>query len=146
MYRDIAKTLGEAEAIEDSEKAGRGRRWLMYILTFPKNSSIEEQQAAVQGIHDENLLFLIDESPGVPDYIFEPIESTLTEANNVVFSIFNPNNNRLTMEDKIRDIFENLEEAISYEDWNKVEEVRKELLFILDELESDFPSNFDEDY
>lgn len=50
------------------------------------------------------------------------------------------------MEDKIRDVFEKLEEAISYEDWNKVEEVRKELLFILDELESDFPSQFDEDY
>ena len=50
------------------------------------------------------------------------------------------------MEDKIRNIFDNLEEAISYEDWNKVEEVRKELLFILDELESDFPSQFDEDY
>lgn len=50
------------------------------------------------------------------------------------------------MEDKIRDVFEKIEEAISYEDWNKVEEVRKELLFILDELESDFPSQFDEDY
>ena len=50
------------------------------------------------------------------------------------------------MEDKIRDIFETLEGAISYEDWSKVEEVRKGLLFILDELESDFPSNFDEDY
>jgi hypothetical protein len=50
------------------------------------------------------------------------------------------------MEDKVRDILENLEEAISYEDWSRVEDVRKELLFLLDELESDFPSNFDEDY
>ena len=50
------------------------------------------------------------------------------------------------MEDKVRDILENLEQAISYEDWVKVEEVRKELLFLLDELESGFPSNFDEDY
>ena len=50
------------------------------------------------------------------------------------------------MEDKIRSIFESLEDAISYEDWNKVEEVRKELLFILDEVESGFPSHFDEDY
>jgi hypothetical protein len=48
------------------------------------------------------------------------------------------------MEDKVRDILENLEQAISYEDWVKVEEVRKELLFLLDELESDFPSHFDE--
>jgi hypothetical protein len=51
------------------------------------------------------------------------------------------------MEDKIRNILDSLEDAISYEDWNKVEEVRKELLFVLDELESDFPSaNFDEDF
>ena len=50
------------------------------------------------------------------------------------------------MEDKVRDILEHLEEAISYEDWSRVEDVRKELLFLLDELESDFPSNFDEDY
>jgi hypothetical protein len=48
------------------------------------------------------------------------------------------------MEDKIREILENLEEAISYEDWNKVEDVRKEILFLLDELESGFPSHFDE--
>lgn len=48
------------------------------------------------------------------------------------------------MEDKVREILENLEEAISYEEWNRVEEVRKELLFLLDELESNFPSHFDE--
>jgi len=48
------------------------------------------------------------------------------------------------MENKVREILENLEEAISYEEWNKVEEVRKELLFLLDELESNFPSHFDE--
>tara|TARA_Y100000389_G_C17448586_1_gene513203 strand:+ start:2116 stop:2271 length:156 start_codon:yes stop_codon:yes gene_type:complete len=50
------------------------------------------------------------------------------------------------MEDKIRNILESLEGAISYEDWNTVEEVRKELLFMLDELESGFPSDYDEDY
>jgi len=52
------------------------------------------------------------------------------------------------MEDQVRDILEKLEDAISYEDWSIVEDARKELLFLLDELESDFPSqqNFDEDY
>jgi hypothetical protein len=48
------------------------------------------------------------------------------------------------MEDRIRDIMQKLEEAISYEDFNLVEEARKELLFLLDEMESDFPSY--EDY
>ena len=48
------------------------------------------------------------------------------------------------MEDRIRDIMQKLEEAISYEDLNMVEEARKELLFLLDEMESDFPQY--EDY
>ena len=51
------------------------------------------------------------------------------------------------MEDRIREILEILEDAISYEDWTQAEEARKELLFLLEDLESDFPSqNFDDEY
>lgn len=42
------------------------------------------------------------------------------------------------MEDRIRNILSTLEDAISYEDWEQVEEARKELLFVLEDLESDF--------
>jgi hypothetical protein len=44
------------------------------------------------------------------------------------------------MENKIKEILERLEDAISYEDWNGVEDSRKELMFLLEELQSDFPS------
>ena len=51
------------------------------------------------------------------------------------------------MEDRIREILEILEDAISYEDWTQAEEARKELLFLLEDLESDFPTqNFEEDF
>ena len=51
------------------------------------------------------------------------------------------------MEERIREILEMLEEAISYEDWTQAEEARKELLFLLEDLESDFPTqNFEEDF
>jgi len=51
------------------------------------------------------------------------------------------------MEDRIREILDTLEEAISYEDWTQAEEARKELLFLLEDLESDFPTqNFEEDF
>jgi len=51
------------------------------------------------------------------------------------------------MEDRIREILDILEEAISYEDWTQAEEARKELLFLLEDLESDFPTqNFEEDF
>jgi len=74
-------------------KVEKGEKWVMFIMTFPKNSDVETQKAAVQGQHDRNMLFLIDEASGVPDHIFEPIESTLTFAVNVIFAIFNPNKN-----------------------------------------------------
>ena len=48
------------------------------------------------------------------------------------------------METKIREIIDRLDEAISYEDLDEVAEARQELLFILDELQSDFPLQNDE--
>lgn len=48
--------------------------------------------------------------------------------------------------ERIQDIADSLEEAISYEEWGQVEDVRKELLFLLTDLESDFPSTFEEDF
>jgi len=52
------------------------------------------------------------------------------------------------MEDRIREILDTLEDAISYEDWSQAEEARKELLFLLEDLESDFPthSSFEDDF
>ena len=51
------------------------------------------------------------------------------------------------MEDRIKEILTILEDAISYEDWTMVEDARKELMFVLEDMESDFPSsNFDEDF
>lgn len=50
------------------------------------------------------------------------------------------------MEDKLRDILASLEEAISYEDWKLVEDVAKEMMFMLDDLESGFGiDDYDDD-
>lgn len=42
------------------------------------------------------------------------------------------------MEDKLLDIIEMLEDALSSEDWDLVETAKKELNFMYDELESPF--------
>lgn len=41
--------------------------------------------------------------------------------------------------DRIQDIINTLEDAISYNDMDLAEEARKELVFLLDDLTSDFP-------
>jgi phage terminase large subunit len=69
------------------------KNWAIKILTF--NSSADEaiQKANIQGLHAENMLFIMDESPGIPDAIFETVINTCTQPNNVIFNIFNPNKN-----------------------------------------------------
>lgn len=52
----------------------------------------------------------------------------------------------MNIENKIKDIIEMLDDAISFEDWNRVENVQKELTFIYEEMESSFPlDEWDED-
>ncbi len=49
------------------------------------------------------------------------------------------NNNTMKMENKIKDIIDMLEEALSFEDWRKVENAQKELTFLFEEVQSSFP-------
>jgi hypothetical protein len=45
----------------------------------------------------------------------------------------------MNVENKIKDIIDMLEDAISFEDWSRVEDAQKELTFIFEEMESTFP-------
>lgn len=49
------------------------------------------------------------------------------------------NNNTMKMENKIKDVIDMLEEALSFEDWRKVENAQKELTFLFEEIQSSFP-------
>ena len=49
------------------------------------------------------------------------------------------NNNTMNMENKIKDIIDMLEDALSFEDWRKVENAQKELTFLFEEIQSSFP-------
>jgi hypothetical protein len=52
----------------------------------------------------------------------------------------------MNVENKIKDVIEMLEDAISFEDWKGVDNARKELTFLFEEMESSFPmDDYDED-
>tara|TARA_B110000259_G_C13752511_1_gene297182 strand:- start:61 stop:219 length:159 start_codon:yes stop_codon:yes gene_type:complete len=46
----------------------------------------------------------------------------------------------MDINDRVQDIVDKLEEAISYEDFTLVEEARRDLIFVLDTLETDYPT------
>ena len=45
----------------------------------------------------------------------------------------------MNIENKIKEIIDLLEEAQSIEDWNMVDDARKELTFVFEEMQSTFP-------
>ncbi len=49
------------------------------------------------------------------------------------------NNSTMNIETKLKDIIDMLEDAISFEDWGRVEDAQKELTFLFEEMESTFP-------
>lgn len=52
----------------------------------------------------------------------------------------------MNIENKIKEVIEMLEDAISFEDWKTVDNARKELTFLFEEIESSFPlDEWDED-
>ena len=53
----------------------------------------------------------------------------------------------MNVADKLSQIIDRLETAVSYEDWDIVEESIKELNFLYEEMESSFPMDgFDDEY
>jgi hypothetical protein len=52
----------------------------------------------------------------------------------------------MNIENKIKNVIDMLEDAISFEDWRTVETARKELTFLYEEIESTFPmDDYDEE-
>lgn len=49
------------------------------------------------------------------------------------------NKTAMKVENKIKEVIEMLEDAISFEDWKAVDNARKELTFLFEEIESSFP-------
>ena len=52
----------------------------------------------------------------------------------------------MDINERVQEILDKLEESINYEDFRLVEEARKELLFVLEELESDYPTHDSMEY
>lgn len=86
LLPDIIKW--QAEKIYFKEEAGK--EWFAIPRTVNVKASPEEQAETLAGIHAENMLVIVDESSGVPDPVFRPLEGGLTGPLNIVLQIGNP--------------------------------------------------------
>ncbi|MES2405685.1 MAG: hypothetical protein V4528_00005, partial [Pseudomonadota bacterium] len=74
FLQDIIKW--QAEKIYFKEEAGK--EWFAFPRTVSTKSTPEEQTETLAGIHADNMLVCVDESSGVPDPVFKPLEGGLT--------------------------------------------------------------------
>ena len=66
------------------------RRWFAYTKTANPKSSVQEQAETLAGAHEHYVMVAVDEASGIPEAVFQPLESTMTGPVNFMLMIFNP--------------------------------------------------------
>ncbi len=67
-----------------------GKEWFVTCNSVGPNAPINEQLEVLQGKHGRFTMFVIDEASGVPDPVFEKLDTTLTDPVNFVVLLWNP--------------------------------------------------------
>lgn len=73
--------------INDPDK---GKSWFVTCNSAGPHLPAEQQVETLQGKHARYMMFIIDEASGVPDAVFQPLDTTLTDPVNFVILLFNP--------------------------------------------------------
>lgn len=80
--------------MKTEKKDDWGKQWFVTARTVNAKSTADEQAETLAGLHEDYMLFVIDEASGIPDPVFRPFETTLTGICNWIFMIFNPTQSR----------------------------------------------------
>ena len=73
-----------------SKDPDEGKNWFVQSVSAGPNLPEDKQLEALQGKHARFMMFVIDEASGVPDPVFKPLDTTLTDPVNFIILIFNP--------------------------------------------------------
>ena len=72
----------------------RGKRWLAFPKAANPKQTYEEQVETLAGIHEDNLLQVVDEGSGIWESVFQVLEGNMTGPVNLMLIIFNPTRSR----------------------------------------------------
>lgn len=68
----------------------RGKHWFATCNSAGPNMPEDQQVEVLQGKHARYMMFVIDEASGVPDAVFRPLDTTLTDPVNFILMLYNP--------------------------------------------------------
>lgn len=73
-----------------SRDEAQGKNWFATAMSAGPNMPEDKQLETLQGKHARFMMFVIDEASGVPDPVFQPLDTTLTDPVNFIILIWNP--------------------------------------------------------
>ena len=87
--------LGEWLTVQADKILHKGNpgSWYAVARTSSKNASDSDKKNTISGYHADFLLIVVDESYGVDDLVYDPLEATLTGKVNIIIIIGNPTKN-----------------------------------------------------
>ena len=91
LWAEIAKWIGGSPLLKELLQ---WRKTYLYVKGYEKTWFATARTATkpenMQGFHEENMLFIVDEASGVPEPIMEAIRGTLSGSNNRLLLMSNP--------------------------------------------------------
>lgn len=86
LWTEMAKWQGKSELLLTMFEWNKSRithraypeTWWMSARSFPKNGSSTDQSDALAGLHSDYIMFLLDESGGMPDAVMATAEAALS--------------------------------------------------------------------
>lgn len=98
LWAEIYKWLSQSHLTEDivhqsdvifHKDYGR-KKWFVVPRTIKESADPKTQAETLAGLHEDYMLYAIDEASGVADPVFGPIEGSMTGFCNFAIVIFNP--------------------------------------------------------
>jgi len=84
---EIDLMTASCRMVKDKEK---GKHWFIRCNSAGPQLPADQQVEVLQGKHARYMMFIIDEASGVPDPVFSPLDTTLTDPVNFILLLFNP--------------------------------------------------------
>src|SRR3990167_1277484 len=89
-YYFLLRDKIEIQADKVYMKEYEGKQWYAVARTTNAKGSADEQAETLAGLHEHNLLFVVDEASAVGRPVYKPFEGGMTQECNIGLVIFNP--------------------------------------------------------
>lgn len=89
-YYFVCRELFEIQSDRVFLKEFEGKEWFAVARTTNAKGTADEQAETLAGLHEHNMMLVVDEASGVADPVFKPFEGTMTQECNFGIVIFNP--------------------------------------------------------